>query len=58
MAVSQPDAEALRREQEAHVREIVAGLREAKHGRAVDVHALYQANLVGGMISAFGEDLC
>jgi biotin-dependent carboxylase-like uncharacterized protein len=58
MAVSQPDAEALRREQEAHVREIVAGLREAKHGRAVDVHALYRANLVGGMISAFGEDLC
>lgn len=56
-AVSQPEAEALRREQEMQIREIVARLQEVKRGSELDNQALYQANLIGGIIDACGEDL-
>ena len=55
--VSQPEAEGLRREQELEIQELVAGLRPVKRGGAVNSRALYESNLVGGMVNAF-EDTC
>ncbi len=54
-AVGQSDSELLRREQEAQILKIVAGLSEVKRGGVVDARVLYRANLIGGIINAFDE---
>jgi hypothetical protein len=52
-AIAQPEAEALRREQEAEVRTTIANLSEVKRGALLDARALYETNLVSGMVDAF-----
>ena len=52
-AIAQPEAEALRREQEAEVRRTIANLSEVKRGGLLDARALYETNLVSGMVDAF-----
>ncbi len=51
-AVTQEQAEALRREEEARVRGWIADVRLARRGGGVDVETLYSANLIDGMIDA------
>ena len=53
--VGQLEAEALRREQEQQIWDLVAGLKAVKRGGGVDTRALYEANLVGGMVNAFED---
>lgn len=53
-AVDQPQAEALRREEEAQVRGMIAAFRPVPPERALDLEALYQANLIDGMVDALG----
>jgi biotin-dependent carboxylase-like uncharacterized protein len=52
-AIALPEAEALRREQEAQVRGTIANLFEVKRGALLDAQALYETNLVSGMVDAF-----
>jgi allophanate hydrolase len=54
--VSQPESEALRREQEVWIREVVAGLSAVRRGGLVDPRSLYGANLISGMIDALAEE--
>ena len=55
-AVSQIEAEALIRQEEAQIRDMIAALAEVKAGGGVDRQALYDGNLVSGMINALEED--
>jgi hypothetical protein len=52
-AIAQPEVEALLREQEAQVRRTIANLFEVKRGALLDAQALYETNLVSGMVDAF-----
>jgi biotin-dependent carboxylase-like uncharacterized protein len=56
-AVSQAEAEALRRDDEAQIREKVASLVEVKRGGVIDARALYETSLIGGMVDAFEDHL-
>ena len=57
IAISQIEAEALRREQEALLRGWINDFRPVKLGGLIEVAALYEANIVGGFVSAFEEVL-
>ena len=56
-AISQIEAEALRREQEALLRGWINDFRPVRAGGLIEVAALYEANIVGGFVSAFEEVL-
>jgi biotin-dependent carboxylase-like uncharacterized protein len=51
-AVSQAEAEALRREQESTLREMIEAIREVRRGGFINTAALYETNLIDGMVDA------
>jgi allophanate hydrolase len=51
-AVSREEAEAIYRAEEAAIAERISGLREARDEASINVAALYDANLIDGIISA------
>jgi biotin-dependent carboxylase-like uncharacterized protein len=50
--VTREDAEAIYREDEAAIAERIAGLREARDEAGLNLEALYDENLIGGIVSA------
>jgi allophanate hydrolase len=54
-AVSQGEGEALRRAQEAWLRETIGAIQPVREGGLVDAAALYRCNLIGGVVNALRE---
>lgn len=52
-AVTQSEAEAIRREEEAKLRALIESIRPVQRRGFIDTAALYEANLIGGMVDAF-----
>ena len=50
--VSRDDAEAIYRDEEAAIAERIANLREARDEANLNIEALYDDNLIGGIVSA------
>lgn len=52
-AVSRDEAEAIRRQQETDTQKVIAEMRDVKAEAAIDLDALQDANLIGGVVNAF-----
>jgi hypothetical protein len=50
--VRRDEAEAIYREEEAAIAERVANLREARDEASLNIEALYDENLIGGIVNA------
>lgn len=54
--VGRDEAEGIRREQEAWIESAIGRLRDVREEAAVDLEALYSANLIGGTVNALGDE--